>query len=161
MIDIDLLPASPLAAADAAPDILGAFLGALGADPEAHVVFLRPDGEAIRDGYHVTEVMSTDIRSIDCGGRPEAWTETVIQLLDEQDATAREMRADRFLGIVARVDAAVDLDRDARVVIEWGTPGEAARRYVPVGIEVAGGIATVALAPLAATCKPRALSACC
>ncbi len=145
MIDLDLLPA--VAHAPVAPDTLGAFLGALGADPAARVVFVRPDGPAIR--------------SIDCGGRPEAWTETVIQLLDEQDATAREMRAGRFLGIVARVDAAVDLDREARVVIEWGTTGEAARRYLPVGVEVQVGVTTVSLAPLAATCKPRALGACC
>ena len=155
MIDLDLAPIAH------APDTLGVFLDALRAHTAEPLVFVREGGDAIRPGYHVTEVMATAIRSIDCGGRPEAWTETVVQLLDEGDSAARPMSVGRFLGIVGRVGAAVPLDAAGRVVLEWGRPGEPATRHVPTGVDVTGAAVVVRVGPLAATCKPRAAGACC
>lgn len=156
MIELDLAPA-PVAP----PDTLAAFLAALQPHATRPLVFVQPDGTATRPGYHVTEVMANAIRSIDCGGRPEAWDETVIQLLDEQDPKARAMSVGRFLGIVDRVAAAVPLGDASRVVLEWGRPGAPAMRFTPSEVASEGEAITVQVAPVYATCKPRGVGACC
>jgi hypothetical protein len=156
MIELELAPTTA-----AAPGTLGPFLDALRPHSPLPLVFIRPGGEEIREGYHVTEVMANAIRSIDCGGRPEAWTETVIQLLDEQDPNARAMSVGRFLGIVNRVAVAVDLGDESRVVLEWGRPGEAAVRFTPGNVNVGEQAVHIEVTPVYATCKPRGAGACC
>lgn len=57
------------------------FADALERRPGAALVFEFPHGR-IRPGYHITELLSASIRSVDCGGDPSSWHEGVLQLLE-------------------------------------------------------------------------------
>jgi len=39
-------------------------------------------GRTIRPGYHVTEVKAGSFGTLDCGGNPDAWRETILQVED-------------------------------------------------------------------------------
>lgn len=37
-------------------------------------------GREVRPGYHVTEVKAGSFQTLDCGGNPDAWQETILQV---------------------------------------------------------------------------------
>lgn len=112
-------------------------------------------GEAVRDGYHVSEVLATTVRAVDCGGRVDSWDEVVVQILDEVDADARTMTGAKFAGIVRKVHRTLGFSLDAPVLVEWGRPGEAARRFDLVALAQSDDALTLHLGIHAAQCKPR------
>lgn len=126
------------------------------------------DGRIVQPGYHVTEVKAGSFVTLDCGGNPDAWQETVLQV---EDIPARDdramMTAGKFRSILALVDKKVRLDHAARLTIEIGRPGEAMRVFDVAELSIGEGGATLALGVRAAVCKPRhragqaALSSCC
>lgn len=157
--------ASPLAAADMS---LAALLDLLSPHDEKGLVF-EYGTRRIQPGYHVTEVKAGSFVTLDCGGNPDAWQETILQV---EDIPAKEgqthLRVGRFRGILAQVDKKVRLSNDARVTIEVGKPGEAMQVYDVASVSLASDEVVVHLGERAAICKPRhraeqeaAASACC
>lgn len=147
--------ASPLAAVQ--PDTsLAALLAALAPHDGKSLVFVRDDGGQVRAGYHVTEVKAGSFVTLDCGGSPDAWRETVLQV---EDIPARDgetfMTVGKFRSILARVGSKVPLDADARLTIEVSRPDEAMRVHDVAGIVVEGERAIVRLGARPAICKPR------
>ena len=149
-LDLLVLPALPEA------PTAGALLAAL-ASAAARPVVLASEatGDAVRAGYHVTEVLATTVRAVDCGGRVDTWDEVVLQVLDEQDPNARAMTGTRFAGIVRKVQRALAFSPDAPVLVEWGRPGEAARRFDLVGMDARDDGLTLRLGQHTTRCKPR------
>jgi hypothetical protein len=125
-------------------------------------------GRTIRPGYHVTEIKAAHFAALDCGGNPDNWTETVLQV---EDVPAKDgggfMTAGKFLSILGRVERALELDETARVTFEISRPGEAMQVFDIAGILVTPDRATISLESRHAICKPRhraaapAASACC
>jgi len=77
----------------------------------------------VQPGYHVTEVKASSFVTLDCGGNPDAWQETVLQVEDIPATDDRPMMtAGKFRSILAQVDKKVRLDHDARLTIEIGDP---------------------------------------
>ena len=107
-------------------------------------------------GYHVTEVRAVNVRAVDCGGRADAWAETVVQLwVPEEAESGPPMTAGKFLSIVARVTADVPAVPTAEVRVEYGDVGKAAVSYHVEGVEVADGAVVVRLRAPHVTCKAR------
>lgn len=111
------------------PSILmttSSFLAALRANASLPLVFSH-GGTAIPSGYHLTEVKDVTYRTMDCGGMTHLWSETQFELWTpsgSSDADSRgHMAADKFLGIVERVEKEVQLgaDADARVFARFAT----------------------------------------
>lgn len=114
------------------------------------------DGRAVQAGYHVTEVKAGSFVTLDCGGNPDAWQETVLQVEDIPAQQGRAMMtAGKFRSILAQVDKKVRLDHDARLTIEIGRPGEAMRVFDIADLSIQDHQATLALGVRAAICKPR------
>ena len=84
----------------------------------SHDLIFRSDEGDIGGGYHVTELKQASINSIDCGGRTDEWTETVLQLLDGSGDTP--MSIEKFVAIVRRSEVALPGLSDAPLYFEFG-----------------------------------------
>lgn len=111
-------------------------------------------------GYHVTEVKAVTIESMDCGGKANAWRETVIQLMDGTAEEARQgfMTTQKFLGIYDRVAAHIPVHADAEVRFEYGNVTQPAMQYHLSGVEVQPERVLVNLRQPGVTCKASGAS---
>lgn len=89
---------------------------------EKRLIFEYLPGKNVPPHYHITEVKNMTIESVDCGARPDAWKETVIQLweTDQEIGKTDYMSAYKALGILKKVDKMRAMDRDAEVKFEYG-----------------------------------------
>lgn len=152
MVSLMIASVTPLAH----PDIDLASLRTALAEHGASALVLTYGGRTIAPGYHVTEIKAAQFAALDCGGNPDRWTETVLQV---EDLTGGEGQAHmpvrKLLSILGRVDTALGLDPAARVTIEISRPGEAMQVFDIGSIDVAPGRVTLDLAMRPAICKPR------
>ncbi len=134
-------------------------LAALFAQLDGHderALSIAYDDRSVQPGYHITEVKAGSYATLDCGGNPDAWQETVLQVEDIPAEAGRPMMtAGKFRRILDQVDRRVRLNRDARLTIEIGRPGEAMRVFDVASVSLSGDTATLLLEPRAAVCKPR------
>lgn len=88
-------------------------------------------------GYHVTEVKAVTIESMDCGGKANAWKETVVQLMDGTPDEAREgfMTTRKFLSIYDRVAARIPVHGHAEIRFEYGNVSNPALQYQLLSVD--------------------------
>lgn len=134
---------------------LAAMLDVLAPHDDKALVFEYGD-RRVQSGYHVTEVKAGSFVTLDCGGNPDAWQETILQV---EDIPAKDgqtfLRVGKFRTILAQVDRKVRLDADARVTIEVSRPDEAMQVFDVAGIGVTENEVVVRLGERPAICKPR------
>lgn len=113
-------------------------------------------GRTIQPGYHVTEIKSAQLSALDCGGNPDSWTETILQVEDVPASQGGSfMTVGKFLSILGRVEQALALAPSSRVTIEISRPAEAMQVFDIAGIDASPDRLTLALALRPAVCKPR------
>lgn len=135
---------------------LGAFLDALDAHGDKGLVLAYSDGRQVQAGYHVTEVKAGSFVTLDCGGNPDAWRETVLQVEDiPLTEGSAPMTVAKFRSILGKVGSKVQLDREARLTWEVSRPGDPMQVYDVAAIEIENGRAIVQFSPRPAICKPR------
>lgn len=103
-------------------------------------------------GYHATEIKAVSTQAMDCGGRADAWRETVVQLWAPDNSEKRSMNVGKFLAIYGRVAAHIPIEAEAELRVEYGALGAPAVSYLVGGIEVREEV-VVRLRPPAVTCK--------
>ena len=135
------------------------FIGRLDGKEGLDLEFRVP-GRRISGSYHITEIKSARIESVDCGGIQNRWTEVVFQLLEPvQDDPSRRMtvgRARKIYDDASRIQA---FDRDAEVIFEYEPQG-APTALLRVGSIAAGRErAVVSLESSGTQCKPASRSA--
>ena len=131
------------------------FVSSLEAHANKPLVFDYSGGR-IGAGYHVTEVMASRVRGLDCGSNPEAWSETIVQLWDVAGAPdGTHMTAGKFVGIVSKVASQLGLEDDARLVFECGTSTGPAAHYTLDHIRLEGDQVVAQLEPKRVSCKPQ------
>jgi hypothetical protein len=148
----------------AADSSLAQVLAALAPHDGAPLVLAYADGTRVRDGYHVTEVKAGSFVTIDCGGNPDAWHETVLQVEDlPGDQDGKAMTVAKFRSILTKVAGKVALDLQARLTLEVSRPQEPMRVFDVAGVTVEGEGVVLQMMARPAVCKPRhrAASACC
>ncbi|MEM1388508.1 MAG: DUF6428 family protein [Pseudomonadota bacterium] len=128
------------------------------AEARAELVFAMPDGE-IGAGFHVTELKSAEITSIDCGGRVTRFRETILQILD--GLAGDPFTVGKFLGICAQSVAAIEALGDAPLTIEGARANAGLARYEVADIVMARDRVVVHLATQRAQCKPATQRAQC
>jgi hypothetical protein len=156
--------AKPRLPATGSDTSLGAVLAALAPHDHKPLTLAYPDGLRVRSGYHVTEVKAGSFVTLDCGGNPDAWHETVLQVEDLPGAAdGRSMTVGKFRAILAKVAGKVALDLQARLTLEVSRPLEPMRVFDVAGVEAEGEDAVLRMAARPAICKPRhrAAAACC
>lgn len=148
---------------------LGAVLDALAAHAGRRLV-LRYAGKTIQPGYHVTEVKAGSFVTLDCGGNPDAWQETILQVEDlpASAETTDHMTVATFIGIIEKVGRRVALSPDARLTFEVGPPDQPMQILDVAALSVEVDRVFLQLQGRAAICKPRhrvqqasAASSCC
>ncbi|WP_424811052.1 DUF6428 family protein [Roseococcus sp. YIM B11640] len=147
---------------------LGAFLGLLAAH-EGRKLVISYGGRLIQPGYHVTEVKAGSFVTLDCGGNPDSWRETILQVEDlpASEKTPEHMTVGRFLAILDKVAQRVALDPSARLTFEVGPAGEPMQVFDAGTVSIEADRVLLRLAARPAICKPRhraeqeAAPACC
>ena len=92
----------------------------------------------------------------DCGGNPDAWQETILQVEDIPAPEGKTfMAVGKFRAILGQVDRKVRLAGDARLTLEVSRPDEAMRIYDVAAIDIEPDRAIVQLGERPAICKPR------
>jgi hypothetical protein len=113
-------------------------------------------GRTIRPGYHVTEVKAGSFVTLDCGGNPDAWQETILQVEDiAQEGGDGYLSVGKFRGILDHVAQRVKLDAGARLTFEVGPPDAAMQVFDVDGLGVEAGRIVLRLVARSAICKPR------
>lgn len=132
------------------------FLATLRLHPTLPLVF-RAGGDVIPPGYHLTEVKRVAYETMDCGAMLHRWAETQFELwapvMERVVSGGRRMAAEKFLGIVARVEAALPLDGDAVARIHASFKGQPAALYDVDAVSVHDGQLQVELSPDRTRCK--------
>lgn len=130
-------------------------LDALRSQPQLPLEFWLHGKVLVGPGYHVTEVKAVTIEAMDCGGRADAWRETVIQLKDgtAQEAQAGFLTTRKFLAIYDRVAKHVPVRGEAEVRFEYGNSTVPAMQYHVTHIEPQAGRVIVHLRTPSVQCK--------
>ncbi|PYE53281.1 DUF6428 family protein [Deinococcus yavapaiensis] len=139
-----------------APDRTQAFLDTLEPHANKLLIFQLHGETLVREGYHVTEVKAVTIEAMDCGGRADAWRETVVQLWNgggEEDQGF--MTVDKFLAIYRRVAASVPVRRDAKLRFEYGDAVHPTIQYFVGSVDAQVDRVLVNLGYPAVSCKPN------
>lgn len=136
-----------------------ASLGALLAALEPHVgkeLVIDYGGRMIRPGYHITEIKAGSFVTLDCGGNPDAWQETILQIEDiAQEGEGGYLSIDKFRGILDQVAQRVELEAGARLTFEVGPPAAAMQIFDVDGLRMETGRVILRLVARSAICKPR------
>lgn len=146
---------SPLTTEFSGDASLGALLAAL----QPHVgksIVIDYGGRKIRPGYHITEVKGGTFVTLDCGGNPDSWRETILQIEDLGPEGADDyLSVDKFRGILDQVARQVTLDPDARLTFEVGPPDAAMQVFDVDSLCFEDRRVILRLAARPAICKPR------
>ena len=150
-----LANASPLLPLSGVESTLGAVLAALAAHDDK-AMLIEFEGRRVQAGYHVTEVKAGSFKTLDCGGNPDAWQETVLQIEDIPAQPGESaMTVGKFRSILARVDGKVRLDASSRLTLEVSRPAAPMQVFDIADITVSDATAIIRLAARPAICKPR------
>lgn len=153
-------PLLPLTVGFQSDASLGASIGALLDALQAHAarrLVIHYDGHLIQPGYHVTEVKAGSFVTLDCGGNPDAWQETILQVEDlpASDEKPDHMEVGKFLAILEKVAARVNLHASSRLTFEVGPPGRPMQIFDVKAVRIEATTAVIELGPRPAICKPR------
>lgn len=113
-------------------------------------------GHLIRPGYHVTEVKAGSFVTLDCGGNPDAWQETILQVEDlGPEGVEDYLSVGKFLEILDQVGKKVVLDASARLTFEVSRPDAAMQVFDVNTLSVEQSRVVLSLVARPAICKPR------
>lgn len=130
------------------------FIATLKQNPGLELAFEFDHG-LIRKDYHITEVLKIQVEAIDCGGAVDTWKESVLQLVEPKNEDGnRFMIVEKALGILEKSHAKINLDLDAKLILEYRSlDSNAAQRFVVSGLKVFDGKIIVQTEGATTQCK--------
>jgi len=133
------------------------FLDLLKSHQDKSLLFEFTAGQMVGANYHITEVKHTTIESVDCGGRMDAWNETVIQLWESPDELGKTeyMSAGKALSIFNIVGKMRSYDTNAEVKIEYSNDRFHTAQLFVNDFELHGNDLLIKLAVEKTDCKAK------
>ena len=133
---------------------LSQFFKELENNREKELVF-EFDQKAIRKDYHIAEILSTQVKAIDCGGALDQWSESVFQLIEPRyEDGERFMETQKALGILKKSHEKLTLDLESKVILEFRPEkASAAQRFEVSEISADGAKLRVTAAGSMTQCK--------
>lgn len=132
------------------------FLAALRAQSKLPLVF-RTGRTVVSPGYHLTEVKRVGYETMDCGAMTHRWTESQFEIwvpaLEKIVPGRGHMAAEKFLGIIDRVEAQLPLNSDATARIHASFNGQPAALYDIDAVTARDGQLWIELSPDRTRCK--------
>ena len=134
----------------------GEFLELLNQNGGKELMFEYKQNEFVPMAYHITEVKSKHIDSVDCGGFAHSYDETVVQLwISGEEEKDRAMETEKALKIFNIVDSKTALKRDTPIFFEWGHGDLLTSVYKVQAVENSDEKIVVKLFVPPTVCKPR------
>jgi hypothetical protein len=131
------------------------FIEALRKAPDHRLIFENEAGQAVRAGYHLTEIKAAHFDTVDCGGQTNQWHETIVQLWVPAGADDEYMTAGKFLRIFDKVTAMIPLKQETEIRVEYGDENFFPSLYHVEAVSSEQGETRALLRPPATTCKAR------
>ena len=131
------------------------FIQQLSAHSGKELLFQYQENKLVGANYHITEIKNTTFDTVDCGGTPNYWQETIVQLLENKNELDRKdyLSAEKALGIFKRVNAIKPLLMDAEIKFEYGNDTFHTSVMVVDNLEVTNSQVLVQLAMVHTSCK--------
>ncbi|MDR9365450.1 MAG: DUF6428 family protein [Balneolaceae bacterium] len=129
--------------------------------------FVLPDQTVISGDLHITEIQHHSVDSVDCGGNPHSYDETVIQLsVNEWSDTVADWTTDKAIKIIDIVGQEKSYKDNAELFIEFGDSNFSTIRYSVAKIDVTAENVSVRMTVKPTVCKPslnarKQLAICC
>ncbi|MDR9419101.1 DUF6428 family protein [Gracilimonas sp.] len=143
------------------------FINTLVSNTNKNLSFILPDDTRLSGDLHITEIQNHKVDSVDCGGNPHQYDETVVQLwINEASKDVAEWRTEKALKIFEIVGKKIEYKYDAELYIEFGDSDHPTIRYSVGRIVKTSQDVTIMLKVKPTVCKPRIdttgeLAACC
>lgn len=115
------------------------------------LVFETRNGE-VAPGYHVTELVHSSAKGIDCVGNTDTWQEVRLQLLDGQGSD--HMTVGKFNSIVSRSLSVMPELGQAPLKVEFGHDNKELQIMALSRPEHRGDRVVIGLGKMHAVCKP-------
>ncbi|MEL6637216.1 MAG: DUF6428 family protein [Bacteroidota bacterium] len=123
---------------------------------ELELQFEYAPGRYLPPAYHITEIKKVQTESVDCGGRPHQYQETVVQLWwDGKEQRERPMSARKAGRIFELVEAQLPLVPETEVFFEYGYGELRTSVYRAKGIRQTEEQLIVQLEVPMPECKPK------
>ncbi|QBA63173.1 DUF6428 family protein [Muriicola soli] len=131
------------------------FLRLLNDQANKELVFHYDTDKKIGANYHITEIKNTSIESVDCGGRADAWHETVIQLWESPAEIGKTeyLSTSKAKSILDRVHHIKPIDLQAPLKFEYGNNSFHTAQLHVVGVKAEEAALTVLLDVNPTLCK--------
>ncbi len=131
------------------------FLSVLSQNPDLPLQFEYEEGKFARADYHITEIKNVSYDSVDCGGVRNQWTETIVQLWEnETPEPNHSVNTNKALQIFLAVQKVRPFFREVEMKFEYGNSNFHTAIMKVKGVEVTDKV-TVKLLPENTTCKAK------
>ncbi len=132
------------------------FLTLLENNPEAGLTFEYEKGKFVSDTYHITEVKNVTIDSVDCGGNPDSYKQTIVQLwVPKNEELRKPWTAKKALSIFGKVDQMTPLAGETEIFFEFGNDEIRTSNFSVEAINQDDNKISVQLYVQPTVCKPR------
>jgi len=122
--------------------------------PEHHLQFEFAENERVHPSFHITEIKQATITSVDCGGKMNAWTETIVQLWEPTILeNERSMKVTKAISIIDMVEKILPQNPNNLVKIEFGNSQFETRQMHPQDFEITNDEIIVKLTADKTQCK--------
>jgi hypothetical protein len=136
-------------------------LNELNSSKDSDIHFELEENQVIPVGYHLTEIINEDRKSMDCGGNIHAEQRVLIQLHSRStDVPEKQLSAGKFADIIEIANQKLNLFKEVDVHIEYGSAQMKTATYAVQEISKDEKGLKVHLFENAAACKPALVSAC-
>ncbi|MGB1041491.1 MAG: DUF6428 family protein [Flavobacteriales bacterium] len=130
------------------------FLTVLEQNPNKKLQFEYHKGQFAREDFHITEIKNVTYDTVDCGGIRNEWSETIVQLWENQKPDGNYVDTSRALHIADSVEKVRPTFKDTEIKFEYGNSlfhtAILNVEHIEIGEEV-----TVKLFPESTTCKAQ------
>ena len=141
-------------------------LSILEQNPTLGLQFEVEQGIYVAPTFHITEIKNATIESVDCGGNPDSYKQTIVQLMvDPNEAPRKPWSGQKALSIFNKVDAVKPIVGDAEIFFEYGDEHIRTSHFSVEDIQIDPEKISVQLFAKPTVCKPRLVNgqmqACC
>ncbi len=139
------------------------FLNTLKNNLDKELLFEYAPDKFVNANYHITEIKNLTIDSVDCGGKINAWKETVVQLWENPLEIGKSgyLKTTKAVEIFDRVDSIKPLFLNSPIKIEYGNKSFHTAHLIPRSIVENDKSIIVKLHADATQCKATVQNTCC
>lgn len=131
------------------------FLNILKENPGLGLEFEIEQGRFIKPTFHITEVKNVSIESVDCGGNPDSYKQTVVQLMvNPLEEMRKPWTSKKAMDIFDKVEALKPIDGDAEIFFEYGDQEIRTSHFSVEDVLFADGTVRLELFAKPTVCKP-------